>query len=168
MSDPARTRLVRLDVATLAALLDQDLARASDLAGVPLTPYLLTQGWLWRIRHDQVLADPAAADWIARVAIVDGALVGHVGFHGPPDERGMVEVAYAVDPDLRRRGHAGTLLGAALDWAASRPEVTVVRASISPDNVASLATIAPFGFTHVGQQIDDEDGVELLYERPTR
>jgi ribosomal-protein-alanine N-acetyltransferase len=41
-----------------------------------------------------------------------------------------------------------------------------VRASISPSNHASLATIAGFGFTHVGEQWDDEDGTEFLYERP--
>jgi [ribosomal protein S5]-alanine N-acetyltransferase len=160
--------LVRLDVATMAALLDGDLARASSLAGAPLSPYLLDQAWLWRIRHDQVLADPAAADWVARAALVDGQVVGHVGFHGPPDEAGMVEVAYSVDPLLRRRGHARRLLAAALAWAAEDPAVRTVRASISPDNVASLATIAPFGFTHVGDQWDDEDGLELLYERPAR
>jgi len=160
--------LVRLDVATMAALLDGDLPRASSLAGAPLTPYLLDEAWLWRIRHDQVLADPAAADWVARAALVDGQVVGHVGFHGPPDEAGMVEVAYSVDPLPRRRGHARRLLAAALAWAAEDPDVRTVRASISPDNVASLATIAPFGFTHVGEQWDDEDGLELLYERPAR
>ncbi len=166
--DVGEVRLVRLDLGTMAALLDDDLASASALAGVTLTPYLLTQNWLWRIRHDQLLADPAAAEWVARVALVDGAVVGLVGFHGPPDERGMVEVSYAVDPDLRRRGHARRLLSAALHWAASTHQVSVVRASISPDNTASLATIAPLGFDHVGEQWDDEDGLELLYERPVR
>ena len=160
--------LVRLDVATMAALLDGDLARASALAGAPLTPYLLAPAWRGRIRHDQVLADPAAADWVARAALVDGQVVGHVGFHGPPDRAGMVEVAYSVDPLLRRRGHARRLLAAALAWAAEDPRVHTVRASISPDNVASLATIAPFGFTHVGDQWDEEDGLELVYERPAR
>jgi [ribosomal protein S5]-alanine N-acetyltransferase len=161
-----QVELVRLDLATMAALLDEDLARASELAGVSLTPFFLSENWLWRIRHAQVLADPVAGDWVARAALVDGAVVGHVGFHGPPDERGMVEVAYAVDPELRRRGHARRLLGAALAWAEAAPGVRTVRASISPDNTASLATIAPFGFTHVGEQWDDEDGLELLYERP--
>jgi [ribosomal protein S5]-alanine N-acetyltransferase len=160
--------LVRLDVATMAALLEDDLERASALAGVPLTEYFLTQNWLWRIRHDQVLADPDAADWVARVALVDGVPVGHVGFHGPPDDDGMVEVAYSVDSELRRRGHARRLLAAALEWAAGSPAVRTVRASISPDNVASLATLRPFGFAQVGEQWDDEDGLEIIYERPAR
>jgi RimJ/RimL family protein N-acetyltransferase len=158
--------LVRLDLTTMAALVDGDLARASEAAGVPLTRYILDHAWLWRIRHEQVLADPDAADWVARAALVDGEVVGHVGFHGPPDDAGMVEVAYSVDPLRRRRGHARRLLATALDWAASDPRVRTVRASISPTNVASLATIRPFGFTHVGEQWDDEDGLELVYERP--
>ena len=164
----AAVELVRLDVATMAALLDDDLGRAAQLAGVPLTPYFLTQNWLWRIRHDQVLEDPAAAQWVARAALVDGRVVGHVGFHGPPDDAGMVEVAYSVDPEHRRRGHARRLLAAALEWAASVPDVRTVRASISPDNIASLATLRPFGFAQVGEQWDEEDGLEILYERPAR
>jgi RimJ/RimL family protein N-acetyltransferase len=44
--------------------------------------------------------------------------------------------------------------------------VHAVRASISPDNNASLATLRPFGFRHIGEQWDDEDGLELLFERP--
>ena len=45
------------------------------------------------------------------------------------------------------------------------PPWRVVRASISPDNEASLATIAGFGFVQVGEQWDDQDGLELLFER---
>lgn len=42
----------------------------------------------------------------------------------------------------------------------------MIRASISPDNAASLAVIRPFGFERVGEQWDDEDGLELVFERP--
>jgi RimJ/RimL family protein N-acetyltransferase len=56
------------------------------------------------------------------------------------------------------------MLAALLERARAEPGVRVVRASISPHNVASLATIASFGFVHVGEQWDDHDGRELLYE----
>jgi ribosomal-protein-alanine N-acetyltransferase len=160
-------RLVPLSVETMRALVDDDLDRASELAGVALTDYLVEHAWLWEIRLEQVAGDPDALDWIARAAVDEstGHVVGHVGFHGPPDERGMVEVAYSVDPAFRRRGFATAMLAAALDWAASEPAVHVVRASISPDNPGSLATIRPFGFEHVGEQWDEDDGLELLYER---
>ncbi len=160
--------LVPLSVTTMRALVDGDLPTASAATGVTATPYLVDHAWLWRIRLEQVAADPVALDWIARLAVVpDGTVVGLVGFHGPPDERGMVEVAYGVDPLLRRRGYARALLAIALHWAADEPAVEVVRASISPDNEASLATIRRFGFEPVGEQWDEEDGLELLFERPS-
>jgi hypothetical protein len=43
-----------------------------------------------------------------------------------------------------------------------------VRATISPTNQASLATIAGFGFVENGEQWDEEDGLELIFERPSR
>jgi RimJ/RimL family protein N-acetyltransferase len=162
-------RLVPLSVATMQALVAGDLDAASASAGVVATPYLVDHTWLWEIRLPQVAADPTALDWIARAAVTPGGrVVGLVGFHGPPDARGMVEVAYGVDPELRRQGYARALLGIALDWAASVPEVSVVRASISPLNEASLATLRPFGFEQVGEQWDEEDGLEQLFERPSR
>ncbi len=168
-SPPPRLRLVPLSIETMTALVAGDLDSASRHAGVRLTPYLLDHGWLWTLRLAQAADDPASLDWIARAAVdADGDVVGHVGFHGPPDRRGMVEVAYSVDPAFRRQGYARSMLATALDWAASVPTVTVVRASISPDNVGSLATLAPFGFEQVGEQWDDEDGLELLFERAVR
>ncbi len=161
-------RLVPLSVATMQALVAGDLAAASASAGLAATPYLVDHAWLWNIRLPQVAADPASLDWIARAAVdPTGQVVGLVGFHGPPDERGMVEVAYGVDPAFRRRGIARALVQLALDWAASVPAVHVVRASISPENAASLATLRPFGFEPVGEQWDEEDGLELLFERPS-
>jgi RimJ/RimL family protein N-acetyltransferase len=161
-------RFVRLPLEALDALLAGDLPAASRLAGVELTPYILEHGWLWQIRADQVRRDPAAADWVARAAVVDGVVVGHAGFHGPPDADGMVEVAYSVDPAYRRRGYARAMLAAAIAWAATDPAVRTIRASVSPDNEASLATLRPFGFVQVGEQWDEEDGVELLFEVPAR
>jgi RimJ/RimL family protein N-acetyltransferase len=100
------------------------------------------------------------------VAEPDGVVVGHAGYHGPPDEAGMVEVGYTVDPAYRRQGYAKAILAALLERAAAEPDVRTVRASISPSNAASLATIAGFGFLEVGEQWDEEDGLELLFERP--
>jgi RimJ/RimL family protein N-acetyltransferase len=160
-------RFVKLPPAALDALIAADLPAASAAAGHPLSDYLVSERWLWEIRRDQIARDPASAEWIARAAVAEpeGVVVGHGGFHGPPDADGMVEVAYSVDPAYRRRGHAKAMLAALLERAEQEPAVRVVRASISPDNVASLATIAGFGFVRVGEQWDEEDGLELLFER---
>jgi [ribosomal protein S5]-alanine N-acetyltransferase len=76
----------------------------------------------------------------------------------------MVEVGYTVDPAHRRRGYARAMVRALLSWAAAAEGVTRVRASISPDNAASLATTRGFGFERVGEQWDEEDGLEVLFE----
>ena len=148
-ASPKPVRFAELGAAVLAALLDRDLAAASSGAG-------------------QIAADPQSTRWIARAAVAepDGVVVGHAGFHGPPDAAGMVEVAYSVDPAYRRQGYATAMLRELLRCAAAEPGIRTVRATISPDNAASLATIAGFGFTEAGEQWDEEEGLELIFERP--
>jgi RimJ/RimL family protein N-acetyltransferase len=158
----------QLSPETLHALADGDLARANRTAPVPLPAVFVTPGWIgtWRFRSAQVREDPTVADWITG-AVWDTAgerVVGKAGFHAPPDADGMVEVGYAVVPELRRRGYARAALEVLLERAAREPTVHVVRASVSPDNAASLALITQYGFVPVGQQWDDEDGLETIHE----
>jgi RimJ/RimL family protein N-acetyltransferase len=161
-------RFVQLSPAAMTALVDGDLGAAAAAAGHPLSDYLQSESWLWEIRRDQIARDPAAADWVARaaVAVPEQVAVGHGGFHGPPDEHGTVEVAYSVDPAFRRRGYARAILTALLQRADADPSVRVVRASISPQNAGSLATIAGFGFRKAGEQWDQQDGLEFVFLRP--
>ena len=169
---PVAVRFVALTHPILVALRDGDLAAASTLAGVELPEFFLgdRELWLWRLRLSDIAANPEAARWIARAAVDEpgGFVVGYAGFHGPPDDDGMVEVGYTVLPEYRRRGYARAMLAALLRRAADEPQVRVVRASISPDNAASLATIKGFGFEPAGEQWDEEDGLELLFEVPAR
>lgn len=170
MRDVPEIRFVKLSPAALSALIEGDLAAASEAAGVALTPYLVDERWLWEIRLEQIEQDPQSADWIARAAVAEpeGVVVGHGGFHGPPDAEGVVEVAYSVDPQHRRRGYAKAMLRALLERTDADPAVSAVRASIRPDNVGSRATIAGFGFKKIGEQWDPEDGLEDVYLRPAR
>ena len=168
MSQTKQVRIVQLPPETLSALADGDLASANLSSPVPLTPVFVGPEWrrTWRYRAVQVVDDPSSAAWVTGAIWDDeGAVaVGRAGFHGPPNDDGMVEVGYAVDPDFRRQGYARAALAAMLERAAADPAVKVVRASVSPGNVASLALIAQFGFAHVGDQWDDDDGLELVYE----
>lgn len=162
-------RIVQLDADTLRALAEGATPAA---APVPLTEHLAgpEHRSLWQRRSRQVDADPAAVAWVTGV-VWDPEIrtaVGRAGFHGPPDDAGMVEIGYAIDPAYRRRGYARAALTFLLDRADREPDVTTVRASISPDNVGSHAVIAGFGFIPVGEQWDDEDGLEAVYERPGR
>jgi RimJ/RimL family protein N-acetyltransferase len=156
---------VPLPLSDLRALVAGDLAAACAAAGHPLSEWVLGERWLWEIRVRDIEANPAAEEWIARAAVADGQVVGAGGFHGPPDDEGRVEVGYGVDPAYRRRGFAKAMLAELIRRAEGDPRVHLVRASIRPDNVASLATIAPFGFEKVGEQWDEVDGLEIVYER---
>ena len=165
-----RVELVRLGPAALRALADGDLAAAEASAPVPLSPYLAGPEcrWVWSVRAGQVVADPRSAGWITAVVWDPrrGLAVGRAGFHGPPDERGMVEVGYSIDPLHRRQGYARAAVRALLEEAAAAPEVTVVRASVGPGNEPSLALVRSLGFVPVGEQIDELDGPEIVHERP--
>jgi RimJ/RimL family protein N-acetyltransferase len=163
-------RIVQLSSAALHALADGDLASANAAAGIPLPRCFADpdRRGLWRRRSAQVRDDPGSAAWITGVVwdLERGVAVGRAGYHGPPDTAGMVEVGYAVDPAHRRRGYARAALVALLERAAREPAVRTVRAAVSPANAASRNLILQYGFTAVGEQWDDEDGLEVVYEVP--
>ncbi len=163
-------RLVQLDPVTIDALAAGELAAANRTAPVVLTPYLVSPECrgTWLRRSRQLVTDPSALSWITRVIHDERRqlTVGRAGFHGPPDERGMVEFGYSVDPFYRRQGYARACLLRLLEHAAAAAEVNVVRATISPDNVASRSLVLQYGFVEVGEQWDDEDGIETIFELP--
>jgi RimJ/RimL family protein N-acetyltransferase len=156
--------VVALSGPVFTALADGDVSTAP----VPLPAALAdpAEAPLWRMRARQVAADPSAAAWVTGVVrdLDRGVVVGRAGFHGPPDARGMVEIGYAVLPEHRRRGYARAALAVLLDRARREPDVRVVRLAIAPGNAASLAVARPFGFRVVGEQVDEVDGPEVLYE----
>jgi [ribosomal protein S5]-alanine N-acetyltransferase len=165
---PKVVRLVELCDPVINALAAGDLTTANRAATVTLTPYLVDAGSIrvWQRRSRQIEIDPLCRGWITR-AILDlkcQEVVGRAGYHGPPDRTGMVEVGYAVDPAYRRQGYARAALVALLDRASREPSVRRVRATISPDNTTSRHLVAQYGFVEVGEQWDDDDGLETIFE----
>ena len=161
-------QILQLDLAALRALADGDLAAANRTSPVPLTPYLAGPECrrVWEFRAVQVLEEPASAAWVTGI-VWDRerrVAVGRAGYHGPPED-GVVEVGYSIDPRYRRQGYARAALRALVDRAGREPGVATVRASVAPDNVPSRDLVLSEGFVRVGEQIDDEDGLELVYER---
>ncbi len=165
---PRHVRIVHLTGPVFRALADGDLAAANRVSPVTLSAYFASPEWrgVWRRRSDQVERDPDSAAWVTGVIWDEDqqAAVGRAGFHGPPDSAGMVEIGYAVDPEYRRRGYARAALEALLQRAAREPLVRTVRVTISPDNTPSYQLASQYGFAEVGEQWDEEDGLEIIYE----
>jgi RimJ/RimL family protein N-acetyltransferase len=169
---PTDVRIVHLTAPVFRALANGDLTTANAVSPVPLSAYFASPEWrgVWQMRSNQVDEDPTSAAWVTGVIWDERqqVAVGRAGYHGPPDPSGMVEIGYAVDPTYRRRGYARAALEALLERAGREPEVRTVRVTISPDNVASYRLASQYGFVEVGEQWDDEDGLEIIYEVPAR
>lgn len=165
---PRHVRIVHLPASAFRALAGGDLAAANAASPVPLSEYFADPDWrgTWRMRSEQVEQDPASAAWVTGVIWDERqqVAVGRAGYHGPPDQSGMVEIGYAVDPAYRRRGYARAALEVLLQRAAHEPQVKTVRVTISPGNAASYALASQYGFVEVGEQWDEEDGLEIIYE----
>lgn len=98
------------------------------------------------------------------LAIVERAsneVVGDIGFHGPPDGEGRVEVGYSIVPSRRRRGYASESLVGLVAWTARQPGVREVAARCEPTNVGSIRTLEGQGFERLGER----DGL-IEWRRP--
>jgi RimJ/RimL family protein N-acetyltransferase len=176
-TDPIRSErldLISLDAAILTAFTSDQPSNAASLLGAQLEP-----GWpdehdlrFLRMRLHQVLSTPAIEEWSVRAVVLREPqpwMIGHVGFHGPPGVNGRgqgdaVEVGYTIFPDYRGAGYATEAVGALLDWAHGQRRIGHFIASIAPGNAPSIAVVRNLGFSHIGEQWDDEDGLEHVYE----
>lgn len=167
-----RLELVPLAPTVITALLD-GAAGAVGLSAPADWPDVHDAGFL-RGRRSQMESDPTIAQWVRGVVLTASTairvLAGHAGFHGPPGVNGpgtagALEVGYTIFPAQRGRGYATEAIEALIAWAAREHDVRHFYASVAPDNAPSLAVIARLGFTRCGEQWDDEDGLELVFER---
>ena len=166
-----RLELVPLDASVITALADG----AAERAGLSVP-----EGWpdehdggFLRSRRSQMEVDPSIAQWVRGVVVPGSApvraLVGHAGFHGPPGvngsgSAGALELGYTIFAAYRGRGFASKAAEALIAWAGREHGIRHFLASVAPDNEPSLAVLARLGFTRSGEQWDDEDGLELVFE----
>jgi [ribosomal protein S5]-alanine N-acetyltransferase len=163
-----RFELVSMSLGFMEALQAHDLQRASREIGATV-PADMRDGLdnFLEFRSAQLREDPTVQPWLGRVIVLDDEggrrIIGSIGFHGPPDDDGRVEVGYRIAPDHRRQGVATEVVQALFDWANREHGVTRFRAATAPDNVASKGVLARFGFRPIGVQMDELDGPEEVF-----
>jgi len=163
----------RLDLVLLTAALIDELLRDStkerESGG-----FLVPAAWpddhdarFLRMRREQIAKSPADEPFLARAIVLPAdprrPMVGHIGFHQPP-QHGALEMGYTVFPEHRRQGIAHEAALAMMAWATAEHGVRRYILSISPDNAPSLAMAEKLGFTRTGEQVDEEDGLEWVFE----
>lgn len=118
----------------------------------------------WRV--PQVKADPSTNKWFVRFIALKASreIIGSTSFHGVPDENGMLEIGIGIDERFWGKGYAREALSGMWRWASGQPGVRVFRYTVSPTNEASVRIIKHFGFKYCGQQMDEIDGPEDIYE----
>lgn len=95
--------------------------------------------------------------------VLDGGVVGDIGFHGPPGSRSAqdpvsVEIGYTVVPARRGQGVASAACRMVLDLA-WRHGADQVQAEAAPDNLASQHVLQGCGF----RLVDPTGAGELRY-----
>jgi len=119
-----------------------------------------------KYRFPKVKQNPEYAKYLLRVAVLkdNPIIIASAGFHDEPDSDGMIEIGFGVDKKYQGRGFGQELLHGMWDWVVNDPKTKTLRYTVSPDNLISQHIIKKFGFIFKGQQIDEEDGPEDIYE----
>ena len=121
----------------------------------------------WRV--PQVKVDPSVNKWFVRFIVLKESkeVIGSTSFHGVPDAEGMMEIGLGIEEAFRNQGYAREALAGMWKWVSAFPEVKTLRYTVSPENLPSIAVINYFGFGYKGQQMDEIDGPENIYEMST-
>lgn len=106
--------------------------------------------------------NPGWEGWLGWYAVVDGTLVGSVGFKGPPDEEATVEIGYSVLPQFQGMGYATEMAIELIARAAATGQVRRVVAQTTGANAKSRRVLAKLGFAPVGPGSDPDSTLFVL------
>jgi len=162
-----RLRLILLPAEAVRKLLAGDRQAAEMIVGLPIPADFggpQDERFL-RLQLERMERLPAEPGWTVRLMVAqsESTVIGSIGFHGPPALVGRAEIGYTVFQAWRRQGYALEAVRALIGWAAAQRTPSVFL-SISPTNVASLAIARRLDFRQVGEQQDEVDGLELVFE----
>ncbi|WP_163337304.1 GNAT family N-acetyltransferase [Desulfopila sp. IMCC35008] len=169
-----RLELVAMKPELLEAFLAGDYKLAARIAGFHIPGDLILSKDLLRMRLAQLQVNPEIHPWLVRAIVIrqSQTMCGHVGFHSEPGPEELqdiaadgVELGYSVAERFRKQGYAKEAVFTLMNWAFENHQQQCFILSIAPDNEASLALAHSMGFKEIGSHIDEEDGLELYFER---
>lgn len=89
----------------------------------------------------------------------DQTIIGDIGFLGPPDAAGRIEIGYSIVPEYRNQGYATEMACHLIAWGLSQPCVSSVVASCLDDNFGSIKVLEKVGMRRLSR-----DGNMLKWE----
>ncbi len=90
--------------------------------------------------------DPAGLVWDGIIIHkADQVAIGGIGFHGAPDEAGMVEIGYNIIPAYEGQGYATEMARCVINWAFQTPNIQVITAECLDDNIGSIRVLEKVG-----------------------
>jgi len=157
--------------AFIEAVLDDRREEAAALLDVQLANEFPRDGErrFLALRLRQMREDERFETWCPSVVVLDGRMIGHAGYHGPPginstQNPNAVEYGYAIYPEWRGYGYATQAAVMLMNLAAQRAGIRHFVLAVSPDNEPSLAIVRKLGFVKTGEHMDEEDGLEHVFE----
>lgn len=163
----ARLRLVPVDLA-LARAMNLAPARAAEALGATAGDGFPFSPGMYRYIAERLAVRPGDAGWYALIAVHrrTGKVAGDGGFHGPPDDVGIVEIGYSVVPAWEGQGLATEMAQALVARALADPGVTAIRAETLAGNAPSQAILRRLGFATAGEYDDPGDGRVIVWLLP--
>jgi [ribosomal protein S5]-alanine N-acetyltransferase len=134
---------LELTKATLA-----ERARLTEMLGVAIPDAWPGADMLEALPHfiEAMEKDPLGLVWDGIIIHkADQIAIGGIGFHGGPDEAGMVEIGYNIIPAYEGQGYATEMTRRVIDWAFHTPGIQVITAECLDDNIGSIRVLEKVG-----------------------
>ena len=155
----------------IEAALDGRHEEAARLLGIDVPKEFPMGGerGLLELRLRQMREDERFKTWCLHAVVLAGQMIGHAGYHGPPGvnskhAQDAIEFGYSIWPPFRGRGYATEAATMLIDQARDRAGISHFVLSVGPHNEPSLAIVRKLGFVRTGEQMDEQDGLELVFE----
>ena len=82
-------------------------------------------------------------------------IVAELGFKGPPNDAGEVEIGYGTMPGFQGKGYMTRAVKCVIGWAVSRDDIKTILGSVDKTNPASLRVLEKTGF----EFYDEKEGL---------